>query len=165
MPKSKLQNFIFTVCMVTLMVFTMTVYNLAFEMDGLVYPAFLIALKEMWIEVVFAVIIEILIAGPIARKLAFRYKEFKDSPTMMWLLILTFTVVFMCIFMCLFATFMHFGFNSDWFTTFLTMYIRSFPMALLWASLVVGPIVKGIFGAIGKKMAKRKVAQEKETQV
>lgn len=76
--------------MVTLMVFTMTVYNLAFEMDGLVYPAFLIALKEMWIEVVFAVIIEILIAGPIARKLAFRYKEFKDSPTMMWLLILTF---------------------------------------------------------------------------
>lgn len=53
MPKSKLQNFIFTVCMVTLMVFTMTVYNLAFEMDGLVYPTFLVALKEMWIEVVF----------------------------------------------------------------------------------------------------------------
>lgn len=152
MPTSKLQNFIFTICMVTLMVFTMTVYNLAFEMDGLTYPAFLIALKEMWIEVVFAVIIEILIAGPIARKLAFRYKEFENTPTMQWLLILTFTVVIMCVFMCLFATFMHFGFTGTWFTTFLTMYIRSFPMALFWASLVVGPIVKSVFKAISKKL-------------
>ena len=61
MPTSKAQNVIFTICMVTLMVFTLTVYNLAFEMGGLDYPAFLIALKEMWIEVVFGVIIEILI--------------------------------------------------------------------------------------------------------
>lgn len=160
MPKSKLGNLIFTICMVSLMVFSMTVYNLAFEMGGLAYPAFLIALKEMWIEVVFAVVIEILLAGPIARKLAFRYNEFKDSPTMMWLLILTFTVVFMCIFMCLFATFMHFGFNSDWFTTFLTMYVRSFPMALFWASLVVGPIVKGIFRAIDKRAEKHKSIKE-----
>lgn len=154
MPTSKLQNFIFTVCMVTLMVFSLTVYNLAFEMGGLTYPAFFIALSEMWIEVVFAVIIEILIANPIARKLTFRYKEFNDSPTIQWLLILTFTVVVMCVFMCLYATFMHYGFNADWFTTFLTMYIRSFPMALFWASLVVGPIVKGIFSAVGKRMAK-----------
>ncbi len=154
MPTSKLQNFFFTIGMVVLMVFSMTVYNLAFEMDGLVYPAFLIALKEMWIEVVFAVIVEILIAGPIARNLAFRYKEFENSPTMQWLLILIFTVVIMCVFMCLFATFMHFGFNKAWFTTFLTMYIRSFPMALFWSSLVVGPLVKNIFKAISKKINK-----------
>lgn len=151
MPTSKLQNLIFTICMVTLMVFSLTVYNLAFEMGGLTYAAFPIALTEMWIEVVFGVIIEILIAGPIAHNLAFRYREFKDSPTIQWLLILTFTVAFMCIFMCLFSTFMHFGFNGTWFTTFLTMYIRSFPMALFWASLVVGPIVKGIFGAVKKR--------------
>ncbi|MCM1506088.1 MAG: DUF2798 domain-containing protein [Ruminococcus flavefaciens] len=150
MPKSKLQNFFFTVGMVVLMVFSMTVYNLAFEMHGLIYPAFLIALKEMWVEVVFAVIVEILIAGPIARKIAFRYKEFENSPTVQWLLILTFTVVIMCVFMCLFATFMHFGFNGSWFTTFLTMYIRSFPMALFWSALVVEPVVKNIFKAIAK---------------
>ncbi|MDE5936270.1 MAG: DUF2798 domain-containing protein [Ruminococcus sp.] len=150
MPKTKFENFLFTICMVVLMVFSMTVYNLACEMKGLTYPAFLIAFKEMWIEVVFAVIIEILIAGPLARKISFRYKEFEHSPTMQWLLILTFTVVFMCIFMCLFATFAHFGFTGSWFTTFLTMYIRSFPMALFWSSLVVGPIVKNLFKAIKK---------------
>lgn len=163
MPKSKLGNLIFTICMVTLMVFSMTVYNLAFEMNGLTYSAFLIAVKEMWIEVVFAVVVEILIAGPIARKLTFRYKEFENSPTMQWPLILTFTVAIMCIFMCLFATFMHFGFTEAWFTTFLTMYIRSFPMALFWASLLVGPIVKGIFGAIGKKTEKRKRVKESKS--
>lgn len=159
MPKSKLGNLIFTICMVALMVFTMTVYNLAYEMGGLTYPAFGIALKEMWIEVVFAVIIETFIAGPLARKIAFSYDEFKNSPTMLWLLILTFTVVFMCVFMCLFATFFHFGFTGNWFTTFLTMYIRSFPMALFWASLVVGPIVKGIFGAVGRKIERKKSAK------
>lgn len=150
MPKTKFENFLFTICMVVLMVFSMTVYNLAYEMKGLTYPVFLIALKEMWVEVAFAVIIEILVAGPLARKIAFRYKEFDNSPTMQWLLILTFTVVFMCIFMCLFATFAHFGFTGSWFSTFLTMYIRSFPMALFWSSLVVGPIVKNLFKAIKK---------------
>lgn len=139
--------------MVILMVFSMTVYNLAYEMEGLVYPAFLIALKEMWIEVVFAVIVELLIAGPIARNLTFRYREFKDSPTIQWLLIITFTVAIMCVPMCLFATFVHYGINVTWFTTFLTMYVRSFPMALFWASLVVGPIVKGIFRVVGRNAA------------
>lgn len=149
MPKTKLENFLFTIGMVILMVFSMTVYNLAYEMHGLTYIAFLIALKEMWIEVVFAVIIEILIAGPLARKIAFRYKKFENSPTMQCLLILTFTVVFMCVFMCLFATFAHFGFTASRFTTFLTVYICSFSMALFWSSLVVGSIVKNIFKAIG----------------
>lgn len=66
MPKTKFENFLFTICMVVLMVFSMTVYNLAYKMKGLTYPAFLIVFKEIWIEVVFAVIIEILIAGPLA---------------------------------------------------------------------------------------------------
>ena len=47
MPKTRFQGIVFAALMVAIMVYTLTLYNVALE-PGLTYAAFLAALKGMW---------------------------------------------------------------------------------------------------------------------
>lgn len=58
MPKTKFQDFIFTIIMVTFMVYTMVCYNVAVNMGGLTNQTFVVALGELPIMVAIAFIFE-----------------------------------------------------------------------------------------------------------
>ena len=50
MPKTKGESIFFTAITAWMMVYVMTLYNIAIAMGSFTNAAFLIALKEMWIE-------------------------------------------------------------------------------------------------------------------
>lgn len=69
MPKTKFQNFIFTLMTAILMAYSMIVYNVAINSaDGLVNQTFLIALKEFSMEGIIVFVLAFFIASPIAKK-------------------------------------------------------------------------------------------------
>ena len=73
MPKTKTQNFIFTLMTTVLMAYSMIVYSVAINSpDGLVNKTFLIALKEFPLEGLIVFLLTYFVASPIAKKLAFR---------------------------------------------------------------------------------------------
>ena len=47
MPKTKLQDFIFTLMMAFVMVYAMVCYNIAMDMGGMTNQVFLLAFHEM----------------------------------------------------------------------------------------------------------------------
>ena len=59
MPKTKLQDFIFTLMMAFVMVYAMVCYNIAMDMGGMTNQVFLLAFHEMPIMWPIAVIIEL----------------------------------------------------------------------------------------------------------
>ena len=54
MPKTKFQDFIFTIIMVIVMVYAMVCYNIAFDKGGMSSDIFLLALHELLIWVLSA---------------------------------------------------------------------------------------------------------------
>lgn len=73
MPKTKFQNFIFTLMTVVLMAYCMIVYNVAINSpEGLINQTFLIALKEFSLEGIIVFLLAFFVSSPIAKKLTFR---------------------------------------------------------------------------------------------
>ena len=70
MPKTKLQDFIFTLMMAFVMVYAMVCYNIAMDMGGMTNQVFLLAFHEMPIMWPIAVIFEFFIVGKLAPALA-----------------------------------------------------------------------------------------------
>lgn len=68
MPKTKLQEVIFTILIVIVMVYAMVCYNIAFAMGGMQNMVFIAALSEMSIMCGIGFILDMLIAGPLAKK-------------------------------------------------------------------------------------------------
>ena len=97
MPKTKFQNFIFTLMTAVLMAYCMIVYSVAINSSsGLVNQTFLIALKEFLIEGIIVFLLAFFVASPIAKKLAFKVVNPKaDKKTFVILFIQTFTVLVM----------------------------------------------------------------------
>ncbi len=71
MPKNLFQEIIFTLMMVAVMVYAMVVYNISLDRGGLTNEVFLMAFGELLIMGIAAFILEMFIAGPLAKKLAF----------------------------------------------------------------------------------------------
>ena len=83
MPKTKFQNFIFTLMTAILMAYCMIVYSVAINSaDGLINQTFLIALKKFPIEEIIVFFTSIFFASPIAKKLAFRIVNSKEDNKM-----------------------------------------------------------------------------------
>ena len=59
MPKTKLQNFIFTSMMAFLMVYAMICYNIAIATGGMTNQVFIMAFQEMIVMWPIAIILEI----------------------------------------------------------------------------------------------------------
>ena len=72
MPKSKLQNVLFTIVMAFVMVYALVCYNIALDKGGMSNEIFLIAFHEIVIMLPVAFVLEFFIVEKFATKLAFR---------------------------------------------------------------------------------------------
>ena len=152
MPKNKFQDVVFTLMMVIVMVYAMVVYNISIDKGGLTNQVFLLALMELVIMGPVAFILEMLIAGRLAQRLAFRmFKPGEDKMIMVILAVSVITVCRMCPMMSLAATVLFKGgFNSQIIASWIQTTAMNFPMALCWQIFFAGPFVRFIFGKIFK---------------
>lgn len=72
MPKTKFQEFIFTIIMVIVMVYAMSCYNGALANGELTNEVFINSLKELPIRGTIAFILEFFFVGKISKKIAFK---------------------------------------------------------------------------------------------
>lgn len=79
MPKTKLQNIIFTLIMAFVMVYAMVCYNIALDKGGMTNEIFLLAFHEIPIMWPIACILEYFVVEKLSRKLAFRMVSPEDK--------------------------------------------------------------------------------------
>lgn len=149
MPKTKLQDVVFTIMMVIVMVYGMVVYNISMDMGGLTNKIFLMAFAELPVMGVIGFVLEMLIAGPLSKKLAFRMvTPGKDKMILVILAISAMTVCLMCPMMSLAATILFKGVDSQLPAKWIQLTVMNFPMALCWQIFIAGPLVRGGFRRI-----------------
>lgn len=153
MPKTKFQNFIFTLMTSILMAYCMIVHSVAINStDGLINHTFLIALKEFPIEGIIVFVLAYFVASPIDKKLAFRMVNPKDDNQMLIILsIQTFTVLVMVGLMSIYALFVQHLINSNTVCNYIVLYCKNFIMAYPLQIFFVGPLVRNGFRIIFKK--------------
>lgn len=147
MPKTKFQDFIYTIIMVIVMVYAMVCYNIALSLGGMKNAIFKMALEELPIMGVIAFISEFFFVGVITKKIAFRIvNQKKLEPLFIIIIISSLIVCFMCPLMSFFATIL-FNFNGleNIISTWLMLTVRNFPMALCFQIFYAGPFVRFIF--------------------
>lgn len=149
MPKTKFQDVIFTIMMVIVMVYGMVVYNIAMDKGGLTNEVFVLALGELLIMAVIGFVLEMFVAGPLSKKLAFRIvTPGEDKMIFVILAISAMTVCLMCPMMSLAATVLFKGADSQIIAKWLQTSALNFPMALCWQIFFAGPLVRMIFRKI-----------------
>lgn len=153
MPKTKFQDFIYTIIMVIVMVYAMVCYNIAINIGGLTNEVFLMALGELPIMGVIAFILEFFIIGKLAQKLAFRLVNPKEDKQIFVIIAISSMIVcLMCPIMSFFGSIL-FNFNGveNIFANWIRIAVMNFPMALCWQIFYAGPFVRFIFKRIFKK--------------
>ena len=153
MPKTKFQNFIFTLMTAVLMAYCIIVYSVAINSsEGLINQTFLIALKEFSIDGIIVFLLAFFVASPIAKKLTFRIVNPKEDNKMFIILsIQTFTVLTMVGLMSLYALFAQHLINSNVICNYIVLYCKNFIMAYPLQIFFVGPLVRNVFRMIFKK--------------
>lgn len=150
MPKNRFQETVFTIMMVMVMVYAMICYNIALASGGMKNFVFVAALGELPIMAVAAFVLDTFIAGPLAKKNAFKlFTPGKDAPIFIVLAISIFSVLFMCPMMSLVAVLLFKGgFHAETVSLWIQTVALNFPMAFFWQLMVAGPVVRKIFTAI-----------------
>lgn len=150
MPKTKFQDFIYTIIMVIVMVYAMVCYNVSINIGGMSNKIFLIALKELPIMVPIAFILEFFLVGNLSKKITFNLLDSKkDKPIFITVLLSSIIVSIMCPLMS-FTGSLLFNYNginniiANWFQA----WVISFPMALCFQLFYAGPLVRWIFKKI-----------------
>ena len=146
MPKNKLEDAIYTIIMATIMVYGMIVYNVALNTGGVSGQTFLLATHEMIIMVPVAFVLEFLIVGKIARKLAFTVMKPTDRPQFITYAISICICCIMCPIMSLVAIILFK--DQHTFGTWIQTWGMNFPMAICYQMFYCGPLVRFIFRAI-----------------
>lgn len=151
MPQTKTQNFIFTLMNVILMAYFMIVYSIVLNTNEFTNQTFIYALKEFPLEAILVFILAYFIAGPLAKKNAFKIidKE-KDNKIFMILFIQATTVCIMVILMSIYALFIQNLINENIICNYIVLLIKNFIMALPLQIFIVGPITRNIFRSIVK---------------
>ena len=86
MPKSLFQEIIFCIMMVFVMVYSMICYNISLSIGGFSNKVFLMAFHELVIMGPIAFVLDMIIAGPLAKKVTFSiFDPKKDNP--IWLVL------------------------------------------------------------------------------
>ena len=97
MPKTKLQNVIFTIIMVFVMVYAMICYNIVLNTGTMTNETFLLAFHELTFMGPIAFILDFFIIGGLAKKIAFGIVDMRrDNPFHLVLAISAVSVAFMC---------------------------------------------------------------------
>ena len=152
MPKTKFQDFIFTIIMIIVMVYAMVCYNIAID-KGVGNDIFLLALHELPVMGVIGFLLEFFAVGKLAQKITFKHFDPKSTnPFLITVMISSVTVAFMCPLMSFIASLL-FGFTGagDIVPNFLKICVRNFPMALCWQLFYAGPFVRFVFRLLFKK--------------
>ena len=145
MPKTKSQKILFSILMSFAMVYGMEVYNGAIKNKGLNNSSFLLPVGELVLLMLTVVVLETLIGGPLARRIAFTkiVNPQKDKPLLVILAVQTMTVCVMCPMMSLMATLVFKGgFSSQIVATWIQTVAVNFPMAFCWQIFIAGPLVR-----------------------
>jgi hypothetical protein len=153
MPKTKFQDFIYTIIMVIVMVYAMICYNVAINTGGMSNQVFVMALGELPILGVIAFVLEFFFIGNLAKKVAFKLINPKEEkPIIVTLMISGIIVCFMCPIMSFFGTIL-FNFNDlgNVFPKWLQTWTLNFPMALCLQIFYAGPLVRFIFRKLFKQ--------------
>lgn len=148
MPKTKLQNVIFTIIMAVIMVYGMIVYNVALNTGGVTNQTFLLALHELPIMAPIAFLLEFFVVEKLATRLAFSFMRPTDRPQFITYAISTMIVCLMCPTMSLIATLL---FKEPSFGTWVQTWGCNMPMALIWQLLFAGPLTRLIFRNLFRK--------------
>ncbi|EJV86595.1 MULTISPECIES: hypothetical protein [Bacillus cereus group] len=149
MPTTRKENLQFGMMMCLGMVIVMTFYNLV--MNGAGGP---IHVKEILIELVIgfiiALLIEICIVGPCAKKIVFALPFDKSKKVNMIIAMATTMVIGMVFFMSFYGMammYLHNGLHGDSFVTiYFSVFIKNFIMAYPLQLIIMGPLVRFIFG-------------------
>jgi hypothetical protein len=143
MELTKMQKPVFSLLMALFMVYGMETYNHIIAGNP---NSFAIPFLELVGLMAVVILLQELIGGPIARKIAFKVVQpAQNKPLKVTIAVQIATVCLMCPMMSFVATVI-FKANIDmpllqkWLTTF----ILNFPMAMFWQLLVAGPIVRGV---------------------
>ena len=148
MPKTKLQNVVFTAIMAIFMVYGMIVYNVALNTGGVHGETFLLALHELYIMAPIAFILEFFVVEKLAVRLAFTFMRPTDRPQFITYATSLMIVCIMCPVMSLIATLL---FKEPSFGTWVQTFGMNLPMALLWQLLYCGPLTRLIFRTLFRK--------------
>lgn len=152
MPKTKMQDFVFTTIMVIVMVYSITMYNLVLNSD-FSFNVFLHALFIIWPEVVAAFVLQKFFVNKIVSK-SFPYvvSNFNiEHPFYISVIRCICTLTFMLPCMTLYVSIVHSGFHheliSNWFANMSHNIIFVFLLQIFFA----GPIVRFVFRTIYEK--------------
>lgn len=152
MPKTKTQELVFGVLMALCMVYGMETYNTALANGGLTNQGLLISPKELVVLSVIVILVEKVLGGPLAHKLAFRLVDPAQAKPLLILTVSVMTVCTMCPLMSLVATLLFKGgLGTDFLSRWLQTVAINFPMALCWQVLIAGPLVRWAFRALFRK--------------
>lgn len=161
MPRTLFQEIVFTVIMVFFMVYAMICYNMSLAMGNLSNAVFLGVFKELLIMGPIAILLDMLVAGPLAKKCTFKiFNPDETNPIFIILSISVFSVIFMCPLMSLVATILFKGgiflfkggiLQREIVAIWIKTTILNFPMAFFWQLCFAGPVVRRIFGLLFRK--------------
>ena len=152
MPKNRKEETIYTIMMVIVMVYAMVCYNIAMDVGGMKNFVFLASLSELPIMCIAAFLLDTFIAGPIAKKVAFRLVNPKeDKPIFVILAISVLSIWLMCPMMSFVAVVLFKNaFGPQLIAVWIQTTIINFPMAFFLQLFAAGPLVRTIFGKIFK---------------
>ena len=151
MPKSLFQEIIFTIIMVFFMVYALICYNMTLAIGDFTNAVMLGAFRELVIMGPIAIILDMLLAGPLAKTFTFKiFNPAETRPIFIILSISIFSVIFMCPMMSLAATILFKGglLQSEVVSIWIKTTVMNFPMAFFWQLCFAGPVVRRIFTLI-----------------
>ena len=151
MPKSLFQEIIFTVMMVFVMVYCMICYNISLAVGAFSNKVFLMAFKELAVMGPVAFVLDMVIAGPLAKMVTFKNFDPKtDKPLFIVLSISACSIWFMCPLMSAAATILFKGglLQKEFVSIWLQTTVLNYPMATLTQFLFAGPLVRKVFSLI-----------------
>ena len=158
MPKTTLQNIIYTIIMAFVMVYAMICYNIAIATGGMSGQVFLMAFGEMKIMWPVAVILEFFVVEKLSKMLAFRIVRPDDRPIFIILAICSMIVCLMCPIMSFIATLLFKNAGSDLIAVWLQTAVLNFPMALGWQIFFAGPFVRLLYRSIIEPLTTSRIA-------
>ena len=155
MPKSKLENFVFTVIMAFIMVYAMICYNISLNIGGMTNQVFLMAFGELRIMWPAAIVLELFV---MERPVMYLTKRIVSGEMpFLWILLIrcSLTVCLMCPAMSLIASLLFKDYSSaGLIATWLQTAALNFPMALAWQIFFGGPLGRLVFRLIFRRNQK-----------
>lgn len=158
MPKTKSQKIFFAFLTVIITVPLFVFYNLAIEMGGMSNQVFIASLKIIPIEFVFAILLEILIAGPLSEKIAFSIvNPREEKPYIITTVMICSTIVLMCPMMSLVAAFLFHGITVEFIAQWMQNIVINFPFAFFTQLFFIQPFVIFIFRSAFKNQLNKEM--------